>query len=41
MFRIDTSEQSYVYNNVPTPLTIRVIDSDDSIGNNGRDRVAV
>ena len=44
MFRIDTSdtsEQSYTYNNLPTPLTIRVIDSNGQTGNNGRDRVAI
>jgi hypothetical protein len=44
MFIIDpneTTEQQEVVNDVPTPLTIRVIDSNGQVGNNGRDRVAV
>ena len=44
MFIIDPSEiteQQEVVNDVPTPLTIRVIDSNGQVGNNGRDRVAV
>jgi subtilisin family serine protease len=37
----ETTEQQEIVNDVPTPLTIRVIDSDGQVGNNGRDRVAV
>ena len=44
LFRISSSndiEETYTFDDVPTPLTLSVRDSDRSLGNNGRDRVAI